>query len=113
MFKCSNCGQCCGDWLPVSDREIKKIRNYIRKHKLTLKAGQGLACPFRDNENQVCMIYAVRPFICQTYNCGNKSGTKGNSRQSAIFGEESKRNINEGDIPVREEFVRRGYDDVE
>jgi hypothetical protein len=40
-------------------------------------------------------------------------GTKGNSRQSAIFGEESKRNINEGDIPVREEFVRRGYDDVE
>lgn len=76
MFKCSNCGQCCGDWLPVSDREIKKIRNYIRKHKLTLKAGQGLACPFRDNENQVCMIYAVRPFICQTYNSGNRSEQK-------------------------------------
>ena len=27
------------------------------------------ACPFRDNENDVCTIYPVRPSICKSFMC--------------------------------------------
>ena len=31
--KCSNCGQCCTDYIPISQKEINRIRKYIKKHR--------------------------------------------------------------------------------
>ena len=30
--KCSSCGQCCSNLLPLSNNEIRKIKEYIKKH---------------------------------------------------------------------------------
>ena len=34
--KCSSCGECCSDILPLDNFEIKKIRDYINKHKINI-----------------------------------------------------------------------------
>lgn len=31
---CSGCGECCADLLPLTKGEIKRLRNYARKHQL-------------------------------------------------------------------------------
>lgn len=74
--KCSSCGQCCSDILPISKNEIKNIKNYIDKHKIKECKHQtifdnklDLTCPFRDNEKKICTIYAVRPDICKCFIC--------------------------------------------
>ena len=71
---CSNCGECCGDALHVSKKELKAIRKYIIKHKIKLKPARkdvhfDLTCPFRDNENKKCLIYNKRPLICHLFKC--------------------------------------------
>ena len=72
--KCSCCGQCCGDILHLSDKEIKKIDNYLKKNKIEKTKRNVLVqydntCPFRDNKNKICKIYEVRPDICKAYKC--------------------------------------------
>lgn len=75
---CSNCGSCCSDLLPVSSHEIKNIKRYIRKNGIQEqrhflptadRIGWDLTCPFRDNANGKCVIYAVRPMICREFKC--------------------------------------------
>ena len=75
--KCSSCGQCCSNFLPVSQKEIKQIRRYIEKHKI--KECRHLVplahkvfdwtCPFRNNTERKCEIYPVRPAICRDFQC--------------------------------------------
>lgn len=75
--KCSDCGSCCSNFLPVSGKEIKSIRRYIQKKKICeqkhIVPASGpaidLTCPFRDNSKRVCAIYAVRPAICRDFRC--------------------------------------------
>lgn len=75
---CSNCGSCCGNILPVSKNEIKKIRKYISKHNITEQVHTmppavqlyDLVCPFRNEAERKCMIYPVRPSICREFFCG-------------------------------------------
>lgn len=72
--ECSNCGQCCGDILPLSKSDINKIDNYLKKHKIeptpkNLLAPIDNTCPFRDEKNKKCKIYEVRPEICRVYKC--------------------------------------------
>lgn len=72
--KCSNCGNCCGDILHLSKREIKEIDNYLKKHKIEFTPKNIMfvydnTCPFRDNEKKICKIYEVRPIICKVYQC--------------------------------------------
>lgn len=77
---CSNCGECCSSLLPVSDDEIKQIRQYIKSHHIKPKSGVrapmtnhmiDLTCPFLDvGREQKCMIYEVRPLICRKFTCG-------------------------------------------
>lgn len=33
--KCSGCGRCCSNYLPISSKEIKEIKRYIKKHHIT------------------------------------------------------------------------------
>lgn len=75
--ECSNCGQCCSDLLPLNNIEIKRIKEYIRKHNIKeckhlsilVKNPLDLTCPFRDNKNKKCLIYEVRPEICRSFIC--------------------------------------------
>lgn len=76
--KCSNCGNCCSNLLPVQPSEINRIKNYIKKHnikehRIALFANDAidLTCPFRDEGERKCSIYKVRPLICRQYFCHN------------------------------------------
>lgn len=72
--KCSGCGQCCGDILYLSKKEIKEIDKYIKKHNIkatskSIMVEYDNTCPFRDNENKICKVYEVRPQICRVFKC--------------------------------------------
>ncbi len=76
--RCSGCGNCCSNILPVSDAEVKRIREYIRKHGIKEQKklyanpdSLDMTCPFRDDANRKCTIYEVRPAICRVYKCDN------------------------------------------
>lgn len=34
--KCSMCGECCGAILPVSEKEIKRIKKYVVEHNIKI-----------------------------------------------------------------------------
>ena len=49
--KCSNCGKCCSNTLPLSAGEVKTIKNYIKKHNIkeqrhNYMVGTDMTCPF-------------------------------------------------------------------
>lgn len=72
--KCSGCGECCSNLLPVSNMEIKTIKAYIKKHKVkeqrhNAMMGIDMTCPFRDDVRKKCLIYEVRPAICRHFIC--------------------------------------------
>lgn len=72
--KCSNCGYCCSGMLPLSAKELKTIKAYVKKHSIkeqrhNAASGTDLTCPFRDERNRKCLIYEVRPAICRAFNC--------------------------------------------
>jgi Fe-S-cluster containining protein len=74
--KCSNCGQCCSNCLPLSDYEVKRIKAYIKKHKIkeqrhNAMVGTDMTCPFRDEANKKCLIYEIRPAICRQFMCNH------------------------------------------
>ena len=76
--ECSNCGQCCGDILHLSKNEIKRIDEYLKKHKIdayerSILVDYDNTCPFRDNKNKKCKIYEVRPDICRVFKCDKTS----------------------------------------
>lgn len=84
--KCSSCGNCCSNFLPMSHKEIERIREYIREndiresaHFLPLaKPVYDATCPFRDNSRKVCTIYPVRPEICRQFICDSEKRAKHN-----------------------------------
>lgn len=78
--KCSNCGACCSNLLPLSRDEIKTIRQYVKKHHIK-KAASGIPfnanismiCPFMDaSKEHKCRIYHIRPKICRFFYCNKK-----------------------------------------
>ena len=77
--KCTGCGECCGNFLPLSGREIKDIKRYIAKHHIKecrhaaplAKPAEDWLCPFLDGAKpkDKCTIYPVRPEICKEFQC--------------------------------------------
>lgn len=75
--KCSNCGSCCSDLLPLSDDEIKRIGRYVQGHRIKEQVRRyptadpmiDFTCPFRNNDERRCEIYQVRPAICRDFQC--------------------------------------------
>ena len=74
--KCSNCGACCSDFLPISKHDIEQIKRYMDKHdikecvKTVLMADTfDMTCPFRSDKDKTCTIYPVRPTICRDFRC--------------------------------------------
>lgn len=79
--KCTGCGECCSNTLPMTQQEINKIHHYIKKHHIKEQKHVVIpavaivnACPFLDTSkpNNKCMIYDVRPKICQKFICDKK-----------------------------------------
>lgn len=75
--KCSQCGQCCSNLLPISEYEIERIRAYVKKHDIkeqrhNAMMGTDMTCPFRDQAQKRCLIYEVRPEICRQFMCNHK-----------------------------------------
>lgn len=74
--KCSNCGECCSNYLPLSEHEIVVIKKYIETHgiKEVVRATPllhvaDIMCPFRSDIGKKCLIYPVRPNICKRFKC--------------------------------------------
>lgn len=75
--KCSNCGECCSDLLPLTDAEVRKIKRYAKAHNLKEHRQApffdpkaiDLTCAFRNEQTKRCDIYPVRPLICQAFIC--------------------------------------------
>lgn len=101
--KCSGCGNCCSNLLPMSQKEVDVIHKYIKKHgieecKHLLPVEipvYDMTCPFRDNGRKICVIYPVRPEICRQFICDSEKRIKRNRK---LLGRT--RNI----IDVRDEF---------
>jgi Fe-S-cluster containining protein len=72
--KCSRCGECCGDYLPITGTELETIRRYVWQHKIkpyknkVVNLPIDITCPFL-NGKKLCVIYEVRPSICRTFKC--------------------------------------------
>lgn len=79
--KCSNCGSCCTNLLPLSEEEIIRIHNYIRANNIkeyrnflpTNVPSIDITCPFRNNSKKCCTIYPVRPKICRLSLCNDEA----------------------------------------
>lgn len=84
--KCSSCGNCCSNLLPMSKKEIQIIHEYIRNHNIreskhilpVVKQPYDMVCPFRDNGRRICTIYPVRPEICRQFICDSEKRAKRN-----------------------------------
>ena len=80
--KCTQCGACCSNYLPMTQKEIATIRRYIKKNNVKeykhlfplTKEVCDLMCPFMDDSKlkEKCRIYPVRPEICRQFFCSRK-----------------------------------------
>ena len=73
--KCSKCGECCSNILPVCQEELETIAEYVIDHNIKpqtqmLVMQSRLACPYYDGKK--CLIYEVRPLICREFYCYKK-----------------------------------------
>ena len=101
--KCSGCGGCCSNLLPMSQKEVDVIHRYIKKHNIkeckhllpVATPALDMTCPFRDNYKKICTIYEVRPEICKQFICDNEQRAKHNRK---LLGQT--RNV----VDVRSEF---------
>ena len=101
--KCSGCGNCCSNLLPMSQKEVDVIHRHIKKHHVkeckhllpVAKPAFDMTCPFRDNDRKICTIYEVRPEICKQFICDNEQRAKRNRK---LLGQT--RNV----VDVRSEF---------
>lgn len=86
--KCSGCGNCCSNLLPMSQKEVDAIRRYIEKHNIkecrhllpVATPTIDITCPFRDNDNSCCRIYEARPEICKQFICDSEKRAKHNRK---------------------------------
>ena len=86
--KCSQCGKCCSDLLPMSEKEIREIRRFIKKNGITeckhllptANPCMDMTCPFLDTDkkSEKCRIYPVRPAICRQFICDSEKRAKHN-----------------------------------
>ena len=80
--KCTQCGACCSNLLPMTDSEIATIHKYIKKHNIKehrhilpfAEPTLDLTCPFLNDSkpSEKCDIYEVRPMVCRDFICDPK-----------------------------------------
>ena len=75
LGKCSCCGECCTNFLPICQEEFDVIQEYVIKNNIKpqmqmLVMQNRLSCPYHDGKK--CLIYEVRPLICREFYCYKK-----------------------------------------
>lgn len=80
--KCTQCGACCSNVLPMTEDEISVIHRYVKKHHIKehrhilplAEPTLDMTCPFLDDSkpNEKCDIYEVRPSVCRDFICDPK-----------------------------------------
>lgn len=99
--KCSGCGSCCSNILPLTMDEVRQIKAYIKQHSIKEQRNNVLmdvdtSCPFRDERNKKCLIYSIRPTICREFMCNYTQ----EDAKKAKFGDLDEYNI----VLMRSEF---------
>ena len=77
--KCTGCGSCCTNFLPMTEKEVSIIHRYIKernvkeqKHFIPSSTPiVDMTCPFLDDSKSCdkCLIYEVRPRVCRYFIC--------------------------------------------
>lgn len=108
--KCSGCGNCCSNLLPMNQKEADTIHRYIKKYGIkeckhmlpVAKPVLDMTCPFLDTDkkSEKCRIYPVRPEICKQFVCDNEQRAKHNRK---LIGQT--RTV----IDVRKEFFNESH----
>ncbi len=96
--KCSGCGECCTDMLPLTDRELRRIKAYAKAHNLQEHRqapffdpyAVDFTCPFRNQAERRCEIYPVRPAICRSFVCSKPLMAAHADRDSIYQGREER-----------------------
>lgn len=80
--KCTQCGACCSNYLPMTQKEIATIHRFVKKHDIkefkhlfpVSNDTFDMTCPFMDDSKQKekCRIYSVRPEICKQFICSKE-----------------------------------------
>ena len=79
--ECSNCGECCGDMLPLTRGDILTIKAYLSHHDVkevkhvppTINPVIDRTCPFRNDLERKCNIYPARPLVCRLFKCNKQA----------------------------------------
>lgn len=97
---CSKCGNCCTNFLPVTKKEISKIKQYVKENNIqpeNRKFGNNIImqCPFLNQKTKKCNIYKARPFVCRNFLCSHKDWQRrrGLYMQRADFNGEDRKGI--------------------
>lgn len=110
--RCTGCGQCCGNFLPLTKDDVARIRKYVKKNRIrpvdrlnAALAGPSvdMMCPFLDDAapaGKKCRIYEVRPFICRHYVCSVNSDPVARDRIFREMAEELGATFGQGEIPA-------------
>lgn len=74
--ECSRCCSCCTEHLTMTEKEMNRIKEYVRIHNIRpikrlflVNNSYDDTCPFADHANNKCLIYPVRPELCKTFSC--------------------------------------------
>lgn len=77
--KCTGCGSCCTNFLPMTEKEVSVIHRYIKKRNVKEQKHfipsstpiVDMTCPFLDDSKSCdkCLIYEVRPRVCIDFIC--------------------------------------------
>lgn len=76
--QCSRCGECCGLFIPFTNKELSIIKQYVKEHNIKqvdrtdITGGFRAQCCFYDNKNHKCLVYEVRPYACRDFKCDRK-----------------------------------------
>ena len=80
--KCTQCGACCSNYLPMTQKEADVIHRFVKNHDIkefkhlfpVSNDTFDMTCPFMDDSKQKekCRIYSVRPEICKQFICSKE-----------------------------------------
>lgn len=74
--ECSRCGECCTPFIPITNKEYKKIKEYIEENNIECENqidGNNVyvRCCFYNRKERKCNIYKVRPEVCRRFRCNH------------------------------------------
>lgn len=70
---CSKCMQCCTDFIPLTQEDIRRIKKYMSTHNVDRNictdehGNYMILCPFLSESG--CQIYDMRPEVCRGFCC--------------------------------------------